>query len=197
MAEEFVLALLQGNEILPPHLCAEVEKASGIPCEELRDDLLWFRDGASYPIAYAASIERDDPALAEAAIRNRFQAVSSATPDNTDAAVRDVLATLFGKKEHAPWWGSVALTCWSEPVLAKADTDTLGAIANGAENLMYSIERGIAAGNKMIWSAIQSNWANMSEIADFTYFLSSIGEYAIELRELKSNAKWEIKERAT
>lgn len=193
LSEAFVLAILEGNEILPPHLCAEVEKASGIPCEELRDDLVWFRDGASYPIAYAASIERDDPALAEAAIRSRFQPAQDATPADTDAG--SVLATLFGKKETAPWWSSVALTSWSEPMLAKADTATLETIANSADNLMYSIERGIAAANKMIWAAIQSGWAETDEIADLTYFLSSVGEYAIELRELKSNAKWEIRER--
>jgi DNA-binding transcriptional regulator YdaS (Cro superfamily) len=189
LTETYVLALLEGNEILPPHLCAEVEKASGVPCEELRDDLVWFRDGAGYPIAYAASLERDDPALAEAAIRSRYQ---SSAANNDEISLRDAMHRLFGPEKGVAWWSSVSLTEERHTgAIELVNHETAARISAGCENLLFTLERGMVSVWDLIWNLSVSD--RHKEIrpevhADVAYLLKTISQYMVELRGLKSCA---------
>ena len=43
VAHSFVPQLLSGHRPIPEALCAKIEAATGVPCEELRPDVQWVR----------------------------------------------------------------------------------------------------------------------------------------------------------
>ncbi|MEX1828846.1 YdaS family helix-turn-helix protein [Luteibacter sp. CQ10] len=192
LSEHYLLEIIYSGNAPDAHDCASVEKACNraVTCEEMRKDLTWFRDPAGEVVGYAERIDASAHDL-DATIAEHVRQKASATSSNGS------IDSLFGgqNKNAIQFWQNVALTSWSEEALKGCSDETMGRIANGAENLLSGFERGIASANKIIWAAIQSKWLDMEVIADLNWLLSSIGEYAIELRELKSDMEFHLKER--
>lgn len=199
LLQSYIHDVLFNDSELVADFCPEIERAARglVKCEELRPDLIWHRDGAGEVLGYSHAIDGASRKALEEFLASSGQNILGRGSNETRAessTTKEVLSHLFGQDSHGTWWRNVALTQFSDGILAHADDETARTIANSCENILYAIEHGLAAGNKVLWSALQSGWTNTPEVLDLTYFLSTMGEYAIELRGLKSNLQFQLKD---
>jgi DNA-binding transcriptional regulator YdaS (Cro superfamily) len=189
---EYIQRVIDGVDIGSMEMCWEIEKATGTSCDDLRGDLFVIRDDVGSVVGHATELQ--DGIRHQEFMRASVRKALASTP--AADGVSEALVALFGTSSNGAWWRNVALTSWSEEVLKRGDDRTLQTVENSCENLLFTIEHGVAATNKLIWAALQSGWADNADIGNTAALLGCVSEYAIELRELKSNIQYQLKERA-